>query len=114
MNITGKNQSGKLFSLNHQKFNLVKNSSTSFYIYFYLFRAPEQSEGENAEKVEEVAPIDAEFTLEAGAWEENFKSAHDSKPNGPEAVALDFSFPEAVSAYGLPEHADSFALKSTK
>ncbi|KAK6632383.1 hypothetical protein RUM44_007425 [Polyplax serrata] len=77
-------------------------------------RAPEQSEGENAEKVEEVAPIDAEFTLEAGAWEENFKSAHDSKPNGPEAVALDFSFPEAVSAYGLPEHADSFALKSTK
>ncbi|EEB17338.1 Neutral alpha-glucosidase AB precursor, putative [Pediculus humanus corporis] len=52
--------------------------------------------------------------MESGAWEENFKSAHDTKPNGPEAVALDFSFPQAVVAYGLPEHADSFALKSSK
>ncbi|XP_066584343.1 neutral alpha-glucosidase AB isoform X2 [Prorops nasuta] len=49
-----------------------------------------------------------------GAWEENFKSHHDSKPYGPEAVALDFSFPGADHAYGIPEHADSLALKSTK
>ncbi|XP_043279145.1 neutral alpha-glucosidase AB isoform X2 [Venturia canescens] len=49
-----------------------------------------------------------------GAWEENFKSHHDSKPYGPEAVALDFSFPGAEHAYGIPEHADSHALQSTK
>nr|ALX00045.1 neutral alpha-glucosidase ab-like protein [Melanoplus sanguinipes] len=49
-----------------------------------------------------------------GAWEENFKSHHDSKPNGPTAVALDFTFAGAHYAYGIPLHADSFALKSTK
>lgn len=49
-----------------------------------------------------------------GAWEENYKSHHDTKPYGPEAVALDFSFPGADRAYGIPEHADSFALRSTK
>lgn len=48
-----------------------------------------------------------------GAWEENFKSHHDSKPNGPEAVALDFTFPQAQILFGIPEHSDSFALKST-
>ncbi|EDW81853.1 uncharacterized protein Dwil_GK25479 [Drosophila willistoni] len=48
-----------------------------------------------------------------GAWEENFKSHHDSKPNGPEAVALDFSFPEAEVLFGIPEHADNFVLRST-
>ncbi|XP_001355295.2 neutral alpha-glucosidase AB [Drosophila pseudoobscura] len=48
-----------------------------------------------------------------GAWEENFKSHHDSKPYGPEAVALDFSFPAAEVLFGIPEHADSFVLKST-
>ncbi|XP_055683933.1 neutral alpha-glucosidase AB [Lutzomyia longipalpis] len=48
-----------------------------------------------------------------GAWEENFKSHHDSKPNGPEAVALDFTFPQAEVLFGIPEHADSFALKPT-
>lgn len=35
-----------------------------------------------------------------GAWEENFKSHHDSKPNGPEAVALDFAFPQAQVLFG--------------
>lgn len=49
-----------------------------------------------------------------GAWEENFKSHHDVKPLGPEAIALDFSFPGAENVYGIPEHADSLALKSTK
>lgn len=48
-----------------------------------------------------------------GAWEENFKSHHDSKKHGPEAIALDFSFPQADILFGIPEHADSFALKST-
>nr|AQW43007.1 aNeutral alpha-glucosidase AB [Nilaparvata lugens] len=49
-----------------------------------------------------------------GAWEENYKSHHDSKPLGPTAVALDFTFPGAEQVYGVPEHADSLALKSTK
>ncbi|XP_055523690.1 neutral alpha-glucosidase AB [Wyeomyia smithii] len=48
-----------------------------------------------------------------GAWEENFKSHHDSKPKGPEALSMDFSFPQGKVLYGIPEHADSFALKHT-
>lgn len=48
-----------------------------------------------------------------GSWDENFKSHHDSKPRGPEAIALDFSFPQAEVLVGIPEHADSFALRST-
>lgn len=70
---------------------------------------------ENAENVENQAN-DSEIKLNdetddiAGAWEEEFKSHHDSKPNGPEAVALDFTFPQAQVLFGIPEHADSFAL----
>ncbi|XP_043256915.1 neutral alpha-glucosidase AB [Colletes gigas] len=76
---------------------------------------PEQEE--NAENVE--ATHDNQFPgdgadSDPGAWEENFKTHHDSKPYGPEAIAMDFSFPGAEHAYGIPEHADSFALKSTK
>ncbi|XP_078047812.1 glucosidase 2 subunit alpha [Augochlora pura] len=76
---------------------------------------PEQEE--NAENVENTNtsqfPGDGAED-DPGAWEENFKTHHDSKPYGPEAIALDFSFPGAEHAYGIPEHADSFALKSTK
>lgn len=50
---------------------------------------------------------------EDGAWEESFHSHQDSKPYGPTAVALDFSFPDVDHVYGVPEHADSFALRST-
>ncbi|XP_022900640.2 neutral alpha-glucosidase AB [Onthophagus taurus] len=48
-----------------------------------------------------------------GAWEENFKSHQDSKPRGPEAVGVDITFPGALRAYGIPEHADKFALRTT-
>ncbi|KAJ8667800.1 hypothetical protein QAD02_009463 [Eretmocerus hayati] len=85
---------------------------------------PEQVEqGEQSEQpeanIEHVEPPAPQFPGDGaendpGAWEENFKSHHDAKPFGPEAVALDFSFPGAEYAYGIPEHADSFALKSTK
>lgn len=37
----------------------------------------------------------------------------DSKPNGPEAIALDFTFPLAKILFGIPEHADSFGLRTT-
>ncbi|XP_054006859.1 neutral alpha-glucosidase AB [Hylaeus anthracinus] len=78
---------------------------------------PKKPEEENAENVD--ATHNSQFPGDGaeddpGAWDENFKTHHDSKPLGPEAVALDFSFPGADHAYGIPEHADSFALKSTK
>ncbi|XP_037029442.1 neutral alpha-glucosidase AB-like [Bradysia coprophila] len=50
---------------------------------------------------------------ELGSWEESFGDFNDTKPNGPEAVAGDFTFHTADVLFGIPEHADSFALKVT-
>lgn len=50
---------------------------------------------------------------EPDMWEETFKTHTDSKPNGPESIGLDISFHNFEYVYGIPEHADSFALKST-
>lgn len=51
---------------------------------------------------------------EPDLWEETFKSFHDSKPHGPSSVGVDISFPGFEHVYGIPEHADDFALKTTK
>jgi alpha 1,3-glucosidase len=48
-----------------------------------------------------------------GFWEENFGGHKDSKPFGSSSVGLDVSFIGFKFLYGLPEHADTFALKST-
>ncbi|XP_041765356.1 neutral alpha-glucosidase AB [Anopheles merus] len=69
----------------------------------------EQKEDGGEQQAEPAAPADDD----PGAWEENFKSHHDSKPKGPEGLALDFTFPQAKVLFGVPEHADSFALRHT-
>ena len=48
-----------------------------------------------------------------GTWEESFGGNTDSKPRGPQAVAMDFTFVGSKHIYGVPEHADSFDLKDT-
>ncbi|XP_050680339.1 neutral alpha-glucosidase AB [Leptidea sinapis] len=48
-----------------------------------------------------------------GAWSESFKSHHDSKPRGNEAVSLDVAFPDADQVYGIPEHTDKLNLATT-
>ncbi|XP_030855177.1 neutral alpha-glucosidase AB isoform X2 [Strongylocentrotus purpuratus] len=50
---------------------------------------------------------------EPDMWEETFKSHTDRKPYGPSSIGLDFSFPGFEHVYGIPEHADSLALKPT-
>jgi len=52
--------------------------------------------------------------LEPDMWEERFREFLDTKPNGPTSLSVDVTFPEATHVYGLPEHATSFALKSTR
>lgn len=49
-----------------------------------------------------------------GFWEEHFKSHRDSKPHGSSSVGMDIAFVGFGHVYGLPEHADAFALRSTK
>jgi alpha 1,3-glucosidase len=47
-------------------------------------------------------------------WDESFGGNTDSKPRGPEAIALDISFPGFEHVYGIPEHASSMSLKTTR
>lgn len=47
-------------------------------------------------------------------WDESFGGNTDSKPRGPESVALDITFPGYEHVYGIPEHADSLSLRETR
>lgn len=49
-----------------------------------------------------------------GWWEETFKSHHDSKPRGPEAISFDIQFHDFNHLYGIPERATSFSLSPTR
>jgi alpha 1,3-glucosidase len=67
-----------------------------------------------SEKVGEVAGEEnPETHSEPDMWEETYKSHTDSKPNGPESIGLDITFNDFQHVYGIPQHADSFALRST-
>jgi alpha 1,3-glucosidase len=46
-------------------------------------------------------------------WEESFSGTSDSKPKGPSAIAMDFTFVNTNDVYGIPEHADKFSLSDT-
>ncbi|XP_031551690.1 neutral alpha-glucosidase AB-like [Actinia tenebrosa] len=70
------------------------------------------AEAEKKEEEEEEKKVE-ETKDEEGMWEENFKEHHDSKPRGPSSVGMDISFPGVEHVYGIPEHADSLALKNT-
>ncbi|CAF0830952.1 unnamed protein product [Didymodactylos carnosus] len=50
---------------------------------------------------------------EDGMWEETYKTHTDSKPHGPSSIGIDINFVNFENVYGIPEHADSFSLKST-
>ncbi|KAH8380931.1 hypothetical protein KR200_000793 [Drosophila serrata] len=100
---------------------LVVSVNAKNWLYFEHLRqkaqepSPDPSENDNQQEQDAAVetPKVADAIDDPGAWEENFKSHHDSKPYGPEAVALDFTFPAAEILFGIPEHADSFVLKST-
>ena len=47
-------------------------------------------------------------------WEETFGGNTDSKPRGPESVALDISFPGYEHVFGIPEHATRLSLRTTR
>jgi alpha 1,3-glucosidase len=43
-------------------------------------------------------------------WDESFSGSTDTKPKGPSAIAMDFTFVNTDNVYGIPEHADRFSL----
>ncbi|KAH0562027.1 hypothetical protein GP486_003272, partial [Trichoglossum hirsutum] len=70
----------------------------------------EKEEVEGETKVEDTKNSEDEGTW----WEESFGGNTDSKPRGPESVALDISFPGYGHVFGIPEHATSLSLKETR
>ncbi|KFD54232.1 hypothetical protein M513_05009, partial [Trichuris suis] len=69
----------------------------------------EGAEEKFKEPIEEPPTVDQD----EGLWEEHFKTHTDSKPYGPNSVAADINFIGFRHVYGVPEHADSFALRDT-
>lgn len=47
-------------------------------------------------------------------WDESFGGNTDTKPRGPESVALDISFPGYEHVFGIPEHTGPLSLKQTR
>ncbi len=76
----------------------------------------ENKEGEQKteEPKEEVKKEEEQGEDESTWWEETFGGNTDTKPRGPEAVALDISFPGYEHVFGIPEHATRLSLKTTK
>lgn len=62
--------------------------------------------GEGGEVLEEAED-------EPDMWQESYGGHTDSKPNGPTAMAMDFTFAGFENVYGIPQHADTFSLKDT-
>jgi alpha 1,3-glucosidase len=88
----------------------------------YLYYEPYRSEnrgpsfatvGETV-TVEEDPLVDIKRNLNKDLSQESFNGHTDSKPRGPSSVGFDVSFPGSKHVFGIPEHASSFALKSTR
>lgn len=62
-----------------------------------------------AEKVDQLKQ-----KIVSNYWSENFGGQTDNKPKGPSSIGLDVTFPGSEHVYGLPEHASSFSLKTTR
>ena len=68
----------------------------------------EKKEGE--EEVASPPQTEDESTF----WDESFGGNTDSKPRGPEAIALDITFPGYNHIYGAAEHTGPLSLKETR
>ncbi|KAI3321764.1 glycoside hydrolase family 31 protein [Xylariaceae sp. AK1471] len=73
----------------------------------------EGEEGKEEEKKEE-STVDLVGEDESTWWDESFGGNTDSKPRGPESVALDITFFGYDHVYGIPEHAGPLSLKETR
>jgi alpha 1,3-glucosidase len=69
---------------------------------------PQPAEGEEAKETESTSEDESTW------WDESFGGNTDSKPRGPEAVALDISFPGYNHVFGAAEHAGPLSLKETR
>ncbi|KAJ8327387.1 hypothetical protein BDV3_000470 [Batrachochytrium dendrobatidis] len=78
-----------------------------------------ENQTHNVEPVPELDSATAEINslkdkFVESMWEETFSGNTDSKPRGPASIGVDISFPGSSHVYGIPEHAASFSLKTTR
>jgi len=71
-------------------------------------------EKKDDEKKEEEKKDEIQGEDESTWWEETFGGNTDTKPRGPESVALDITFPGYEHVFGIPEHATRLSLKTTR
>ncbi|XP_025103603.1 neutral alpha-glucosidase AB-like isoform X3 [Pomacea canaliculata] len=108
------------FEHTREKKGWVTSLTSSLFSWFSQpFREPAAEDTQQEEKKEETENNEEEKTEkkkeeESDLWEETFKSFTESKPFGPTSVGVDISFPGVEYVYGIPEHAESLALKTTK
>lgn len=79
-------------------------------------KEPEKKEGEETTGAQAVVSERDDGTVEDEStwWDESFGGNTDTKPRGPEAVALDITFPGYDHVFGLAEHTGPLALKETR
>jgi alpha 1,3-glucosidase len=75
---------------------------------------PVEEKKEGEEEKEEDKKEEPQGEDESSWWDETFGGNTDTKPRGPEAVALDISFPGYEHVFGIPEHATKLSLKTTR
>jgi len=84
---------------------------------------PEKKEGEESQEgekkeesttTEEPKVEEPKGEDESTWWDENFGGNTDSKPRGPESVALDVTFVGYEHVFGIPSHAGPLSLKQTR
>jgi alpha 1,3-glucosidase len=78
------------------------------------FEQTRQPNPKPADESQQISEHDLAFSYDIdGMWEESFGGHTDKKKNGPASVSMDFTFVGSQHIYGIPEHATSFALKTT-
>ena len=81
--------------------------------------ATDSKEGEEEDQKEGDEAVVAESSKEIAEnestwWDESFGGNKDTKPKGPEAVALDINFPGYQHVYGAASHTGPLSLKETR
>jgi alpha 1,3-glucosidase len=80
-----------------------------------LMNVEEWRQKVEVEKKEGEAEAEPTNGVDEGTWwDESFGGNTDSKPRGPESVALDISFPGYEHVFGIPEHTGPLSLKQTR
>ncbi|KAM0332416.1 hypothetical protein ACHAQA_002696 [Verticillium albo-atrum] len=74
----------------------------------------QQPAEDNEQKRIEVDIKKSKKEDESTWWDETFGGNTDSKPKGPESIALDITFLSYQHVYGIPEHAGPMALRETR